>query len=95
MKVLCINDAWILHNHNVCETPVFMQEYEVIGHRDIPLDHGQYGVPLMEGRYYKLAGLNPDRGFHQSNFAILPDTTADEMAEQTHEAIINIETPII
>lgn len=95
MLVLCINDNWVLFDHNNCETPLFMQQYEVVDYYDLPANHSQFGIPLMAGRYYKLGGLNPNRGFHASHFAILPETSADEMKEEQREDIINIEPPIL
>jgi hypothetical protein len=68
-----------------------MQEYEVIDHRDLPEGYGQCDIPMLAGRYYKLAGLRTDRGFHSSNFATLPEQTADEMKEETRESIVNLE----
>lgn len=44
--------------------------------------------------FYKLVEFGSDYGFDTRHFAALPDTTADEMAEEIREAIVNLETAI-
>lgn len=61
--------------------PVVGSEYEVIDETQ----HGGFDL-------YVLAGFPSDCGYVRSGFATLPDKTADEMAEEKHEAIVNLET---
>lgn len=42
--------------------------------------------------FYKLVEFGFDYGFDTKHFAVLPDQTADEMAEVEKEAIVNLET---
>ncbi len=43
---------------------------------------------------YELKGYVPYL-YDQRNFAILPDETADEMQEESREAIVNLETVLV
>jgi hypothetical protein len=43
-------------------------------------------------KYYTLSEFPTYQEYDSRAFATLPDTSADEMQEQGHEAIINIET---
>lgn len=42
--------------------------------------------------FYKLVEFGSSYGFDSKHFATLPDASADEMAEETKEAIVNLET---
>lgn len=54
-----------------------------------------YGINNAEVACFDLKELtHTDRVFDQRNFAILPDKSADEMSQESKEAIINIEQPI-
>jgi hypothetical protein len=46
----------------------------------------------IEKPCYELEGYNSEWVYDQRNFATLPDTTADEMQEETKEGIANLET---
>lgn len=55
-----------------------------------------YGTMTFDdGVYYQLLGFQPGEIYHSDLFAVLPDKTADEMADVEHEAIVNIETVLV
>jgi hypothetical protein len=77
MKVICINDNWNPAPTPETPCPNFWEECEVIK------------VETKLNRlWYVLAGYPLRRGYSPDNFAILPDSSADEMREEKHEAII-------
>ncbi len=45
--------------------------------------------------FYKLVEFGNGYGFDSRHFATLPDNTADEMAEESKEAIVNLETVLV
>lgn len=59
-----------------------------VGDEDIVIGNGTKHGKL----YYKLGRFPRRYGYLSSYFATLPDSTADEMAEESKEAIINSET---
>lgn len=48
-----------------------------------------------EGEYYYKLEEIPGALFHERLFATLPDQTANEMAEESREAIVNLETVLV
>jgi hypothetical protein len=82
MRVKCINDKWKADVG--CEEaprPVFNQDYTVSEHKII----GALWV-------FVLVELGDEYAYDARFFAILPDTSADDMAEAEKEAIVNLET---
>jgi hypothetical protein len=53
-----------------------------------------YNDSNIETPCYELAGYD-EWVYDCRDFATLPDTTADEMQEETKEAIVNIETELV
>lgn len=97
MKVLCIDenfrDDGVKYDF---PTPVCGGEYNVIscGFREKQSRvEGNILFTEPAGIYYILREFS-DMEIHSSHFAILPDTTADEMAEATRESIVNQETQL-
>lgn len=97
MRVLCINEQWTsMEGMNDTPSPVFNELCDV---RDVRYFKeeitivGNIRYREIEGVYYKLTGYKS--WFHSSNFATLPDQTADEMSEESKEAIVIIENPVI
>lgn len=85
MRVKCINDKWKASPG--CEEaprPVFNQDYNV-----------DYVAILNGTESFILIELGDEYGYRTEFFAILPDNTADEMAEESREAIINLETVLV
>lgn len=82
MRVKCINDKW--QAAPGCEEaprPVFNKDYNVDD------------VVILNGiESFILAELGDDYGYRTAFFATLPDNTADEMAEESREAIVNLES---
>jgi hypothetical protein len=81
MKVICINDKWNRKGNE--PAPVFLQECTVTITRRV-----------CDTAYYKLAEFPDNLNYLCDMFAILPDQSAHEMAEQEREAIVNIETAL-
>jgi hypothetical protein len=83
MKLLCIAvpKSELIQAQMRPYVPVVMNEYE-----------GEVAEVAEEGTYYILAGFPEWFYYHHELFAILPDTTADQMQEENRESIINIET---
>lgn len=48
-----------------------------------------------DGVYYQLVGFQPGYIYHGDLFAVLPDATAEQMAEEKFEAIANLETVLV
>lgn len=85
MRVISINDKWVRDLKEESEnrpSPHFLEECFVTKQK------------MHEGNiWYQLGGrFNHHSGFMAKFFAILPDASADEMKEETREAIVNIET---
>lgn len=100
MKVICINEDWRDDGKSYdFATPVFGSEQEVIScayrERQDTTDP-KHGTTFTSraGVYYELRGF-PGLEFHAMNFAILPDTDAEQINQEQKEAIINIETPLV
>lgn len=53
-----------------------------------------YGELGIESPCYELEGYG-EWVYDQRNFATLPDSTADEMEEEQHESIANLETVLV
>lgn len=49
-------------------------------------------LPCYDATYYQLAGYPKVNGYQSTHFAIIPDTSADEMNEEARESIVNLET---
>jgi hypothetical protein len=61
--------------------PVFMGEYTILETHD------------YKGRaFYALVEFGDFYLYYSDHFATLPDSTADEMQEESREAIVNLET---
>lgn len=92
MRVLCINENWIDNRTSSPEDPVFNQECEVTSCEYLDEENVfEGGAWYIEpaGIWYRLRGYQCQ--YHASAFAILPEQSADEMSEESKEAIINIE----
>lgn len=82
LKVKCINDKWVAApNCEEAPRPVFNQEYTVVETKMLNFVMSHILVEFGDGY-----------GYRTSHFATLPDETADEMAEESREAIVNLET---
>lgn len=53
-----------------------------------------YNDSGLETPCYELAGYG-EWVYDQRDFAVLPDASADEMQEECHEAIVNLETELV
>jgi hypothetical protein len=85
MNVICVQQLFS-HPSNTYNPPMpeVGSEYVVIDE----VRHGGFDL-------YVLAGFPSDCGYVKSGFATLPDSTADEMAEESREAIVNLETVLV
>lgn len=95
MKVICINEKWTDDGSLEPEAPVFNEECLVTSCQYFDeniYDRGEILVCNPAGIWYRLRGYKHQ--YHASNFAILPDKSADEMSQESKEAIINIEQPL-
>ena len=82
MRVKCINDKWVPDSG--CEDaqrPVFNQDYTVSEHKMI----GTLEV-------FVLVEFGDEFAYDVRFFATLPEPDADEMKEEAHEAIVNLDS---
>lgn len=94
MKVICINDQWrIPPSHGNYPTPPFMSEHIVVD--ELVIGSGKYAddLPVLEGTYYQLSDPY-SKFYHSSKFAILPGADAEQIDQESKEAIVNIEQPV-
>ena len=90
MKVICTNNKH--HKNRYCPKPEVLSEYNVVNQ-----------LALTDGIYFELAEFPPEHVdeqwryyyFHSKGFAILPDKSADEMADEVRECIVNIEKNLV
>ena len=81
MNVMCIDENWQpSHGCENAARPICGNTYTVLEAKTI----GWLDV-------YVLNELGDEYAYKQSHFATLPDSTADEMQEAQHEAIVNLE----
>lgn len=88
-KLLCVqspNGAEYLDGRETDDFTTIMVGNEYAAYNTMAFD---------DGVYYQLLGFDPGEIYHSDLFAILPDQTADEMAEVEKEAITNLETVLV
>lgn len=87
MRVICMN-----HDCFADDELPYGPDDPQIGDECIVIDACTgYGELYSEAPCYELEGYE-SHVYDQRNFATLPDNTADEMAEETKEAIVNLES---
>lgn len=84
MKLICIAKPVTIPPQLEPYVPVVLKEYE-----------GGVAEVLEDGAYYTLSCFPDWFHYHHSLFAILPDKSADEMSQESKEAIVNIEHSIL
>lgn len=90
-RVICINASEIPGSHSVTNCPLKEgADYTVIAQG---YGHDKNGFIKT---FYDLAEFKilPEYGFDAYRFVRLPGLTADEMEEESKEAIVGIENPI-
>lgn len=85
MTVVCINDNW------VPDPDATGKPCPNIGDNDMVTDT----IEKVGRAFYILERFGDKRGFLTSHFVDLPDATADEMQDETREAIANLETELV
>lgn len=84
MRVMCINDKWICHTGLKDKLRPSVGDIDVVFNEEYDEEIGNV--------FYQLERFGSDRWYRADMFATLPDNTADEMAEESREAIVNLET---
>ncbi|MES2112317.1 MAG: hypothetical protein V4577_26405 [Bacteroidota bacterium] len=84
MKVMCISDKWM------CALGKEKAARPAIGDIDLVIEEER---DKGDGRlFYRLERFGDESWFRCDMFATLPNSTADEMQEESREAIVNLET---
>lgn len=92
MHVLCINEKWTKPECSKNKpSPICGNEYVVSDVAYVPPGSHIHDVRLTPGIYYRLVGFEPNRGFHESHFATLPEASAEQMESEVKEGIVNLE----
>lgn len=97
MVTMCINDKWIQSQEETgYHCPVFGETCEVVDVRYFKEERRTVGDIVeveIEGVYYKLQYYSG--WFHSSNFATIPRQSAEQINQESKEAIVNIETSLV
>lgn len=87
MKVICVTEKDFTAG-GVSESGIKVGDEHEVVREMIGIDNSGERIPC----YKLVAFINTTLVHDQRNFAILPDASADEMQEETREAIVNLET---
>lgn len=90
MRVLCINNDC----YDIGDLPFGPDDPQIGDECTVIESCIGYSESGIESPCYELEGYSP-WVYDQRNFATLPDNTADEMAEESREAIVNLETVLV
>lgn len=81
---MCVNDNWITTPGKEHEPRPSVGDIDVVINEELDAEIGMV--------FYELERFGSRCWYRADMFAILPDQSADEMKEETHEAIVNLET---
>lgn len=84
---MCINDKWVSSTGLEGKLRPSVGDIDVVFNEEHDEEIGY--------AFYQLERFGSDRWYRSDMFATLPDNTADEMAEEEREAIVNLETVLV